>query len=295
MGCSFSAVPKLEAAKSNAILDEFREISSEMSVDAMMRRTIRGILKVLPVERASVFLVDRHSGVMRTFNAMEYHSTPEMEEPASSQIVTIPIGSGLAGAVAKYAKTEIVADAQADERFNRSIDMHTGFKTRNVLSVPVLLKQATDLNNKRPPAVVAVLQALNRRGEFAANDCAVLELLAALLSGVLARSALVDAAVRERNRAASLFKVAEVVFTEGAPSRVKAASVIEAVKDGLNCERASMLLVDEVHAHSQGASHQGRARADGAAWGLGRHRRAQGGAYHVADAAPEGRGAGARL
>ena len=46
----------------NLLLKEFREISSEMEVAPLMGRTIQAILSVLPVERASVFLVDKTSG-----------------------------------------------------------------------------------------------------------------------------------------------------------------------------------------------------------------------------------------
>lgn len=249
MGCSLSLPARLrrshlEAVERNAILNEFRAISSEMSVEPMVRRTIEGILKVLPVERASVFLVDRAGGVLRTFNVLDGNSVH----------VTIPISSGLAGAVARTATTAVVADAQTDERFNRDIDKQTGFTTRNVLTVPVVLKQAEDEmeldenGEPRPPTVVAVLQALNHKKAFTPNDSAVLELLSSLLSGVLARSALVDAAVRERNRAAALLQVAREVFTESVSCRAKAARCIEAIKRGLDCERASMLLVDEVNA-----------------------------------------------
>lgn len=237
MGCAVSAVrgrTSLEARERNAILNEFRAISSEMGVEAMMRRTIKAMVHILPIERATVFLVDRPNDVMRAFNSAdgnEFH-------------VSIPLNMGIAGTVARTGKTVIVADAQADERFNSAIDKQTGFTTRNMLTVPVMLKHSDDDNDAR---VVAVMQALNHEGDFGPNDSAVLELLASLLSGVLARSALVDAAVRERNRAASLLQVAEVIFSESTPCRTKAASVIEAVKRGLDCERASMLLVDEVH------------------------------------------------
>ena len=88
----------------NLLLKEFREISSEMEVAPLMGRTIQAILSVLPVERASVFLVDKSSGVMRTFNTMDMRSSvpasgAEARKSTMAAAVTIPIDSGVAGAV----------------------------------------------------------------------------------------------------------------------------------------------------------------------------------------------------
>ena len=49
---------RLSTTQRNQLLDEFRTISSEIEVRPMMEHTIRAIRRVLPVEQASVFLVD---------------------------------------------------------------------------------------------------------------------------------------------------------------------------------------------------------------------------------------------
>ena len=95
--------------------------------------------------------------------------------------------------------------------------------------------------------VVAVLQALNHRDAFKEKDVAVLELLGSLVGGVIARAALVEAAVREQRRAAALLKCAEAVYATS-HCLVKASHVMQAVKYGLDCERSSVYLVDEVNA-----------------------------------------------
>lgn len=223
----------------------------------MMEHTIRAIRRVLPVEQASVFLVDHHSGFMRSFNAMQLH---DQGGTASAATVSIPIKMGLAGAVVSSGMSEIVADAQQDIRFNRAVDKKTGFRTRNVLSVPVLLKSSElgqqDGNGEanrnvvdgtsQEQMVVAVLQALNRQHEFTSHDISVLELLASLISGVLARSSLIEAAVREKHRASSLLQCSETLYSAH-KCAVKAFLVMRAACHGLDCDRISLVVVDQVH------------------------------------------------
>ena len=196
----------------------------------MMERTIDAILKMMPVQRASVFLVDRSSGVLRSFNTMPVAGDMRgtLRGGMRMEQLTIPMNTGIAGAVVNSARSEIVPEAHKDSRYNRSIESQTGFQTNNIITVPVLLKQsmmeersispgnprirsltgALSAHARQSQQVVAVLQALNHDTSFTASDTSLLEALASLLSGVLARSALVDAAVREKNRASALLKCA---------------------------------------------------------------------------------------
>ena len=66
----------------------------------------------------------------------------------------IPIGSGIAGAAAASGRPVRVADAYQDPRFNRNVDLQTGFRTRSVLCLPL---------HDRSGNVFAVTQLLNRR------------------------------------------------------------------------------------------------------------------------------------
>ena len=129
MGCSSSkdGPPEmsLSITQRNRLLQEFRGISSELEVEPMIAHTIAAILRVLPVDRASVFLVDRAAGVMRTFKKayQERRSTNSKASlrasVATSKVLKIPITSGIAGAVVKSSQVVIVPDAQVDPRFNR--------------------------------------------------------------------------------------------------------------------------------------------------------------------------------
>jgi len=69
--------------------------------------------------------------------------------------IRLPVGDGLAGAVAASGETLRLADAYDDPRFNRSWDQKSGYRTREVLCAPI---------KDRDGKLVGVFQLLNKRG-----------------------------------------------------------------------------------------------------------------------------------
>lgn len=103
----------------------------------------RKLAILLNAERASLFLVEGDELVLRVAENLE-----EMGE------IRIPLGSGIAGAVAQSGDTIRIEDAYADSRFNRDVDRQTGFTTRSILSLPL-----KNMDGK----VFGVAQLLNRK------------------------------------------------------------------------------------------------------------------------------------
>ena len=271
------------------MLIEFKEISKELRVDRMFGRVVQAIYRLLPVQRATVFIVDEEAGVLRVIESCD-----------ANQII-VPISKGIVGAVAQSGQAELVHDAYADPRFDRSVDAFTGFRTTSILAVPVVSESGTK--------VVAVLQALNKRQErgdglWNEADLMLLEMLATLLSGLLARVELYEGAspardpaqpwrdhsrawlllltptcphptcphaltpsphthmptcpltppessaagaMREKRKTAALLQCANTVHSTLSP-REKAGAIMGALRHGMECERSSLLIVDEVRA-----------------------------------------------
>jgi putative ABC transport system ATP-binding protein len=122
----------------------------EQSLFAITRK----LAQLLDAERASLFLVDRASQTLLL---------RVTEGLAGRQEVRIPIGSGIAGAVAASGRAERVDDAYADPRFNPDVDQLFGYRTRSILCLPMF---------DRRGGVFAVAQLLNRRDgqPFSADD-----------------------------------------------------------------------------------------------------------------------------
>jgi len=69
---------------------------------------------------------------------------------------SIPKGQGIAGWVAQHGKPLLITDAQADKRFNPDVDSMTGYQTRSVLCVPLMMKTG----------IIGVIELLNKKEGF---------------------------------------------------------------------------------------------------------------------------------
>jgi len=130
--------------------------------------------EVVSAERATVFLHDRRSGelISRVGTGLE-----AME-------VRMPAGTGIAGLCASTRTIVSVPDAYADPGFNREIDQRSGFRTRDILAVPLI-----GLDD----SLVGVLQILNSLdGSFSAEDARIAEVLAAQCATALQRARLLE-------------------------------------------------------------------------------------------------------
>ena len=127
--------------------------------DAYLRGLVELCSQVVDAERCTVYVVDvKHK---------------ELKAKAAQRTQTeirMPLGQGLAGQVALTGETINVPDAYADARFDRNVDMRTGFRTLNMLVIPVW-------GSKGRP--VGVIQTLNKRdGTFERRDQMLLEQVA---------------------------------------------------------------------------------------------------------------------
>jgi putative ABC transport system ATP-binding protein len=123
-------------------------IASDAAYQSMLEQALRAFTRrvgeLLRAERASLFLVDRDAQQLVLRVAQDL---PRGEE------VRIPLGTGIAGAAATSGSAVNVPDAYEDPRFNRAVDLQTGFRTRSVLCLPLLDSRGE---------VFAVTQLLNR-------------------------------------------------------------------------------------------------------------------------------------
>ncbi len=85
------------------------------------------------------------------------------DDPRGNVDLRIPLGTGIAGAVAQSGWATRVADAPSDPRFNPEIDRKTGFVTRSILCLPL---------RNRDGEVSAVAQLLNPLCPFTERDVA---------------------------------------------------------------------------------------------------------------------------
>ncbi|WP_448599811.1 GAF domain-containing protein [Thermoleptolyngbya sp.] len=110
--------------------------------------------QVLQAERTTIFLVDVEKSQLWSRVAQGDCGLSDVAGDRTIEI-RLPLDEGIAGYVASTGKSLNISDAYQHPLFNPSIDRQTGYRTRNILCMPIF-----DTQNQ----VVAIAQLLNKRG-----------------------------------------------------------------------------------------------------------------------------------
>src|SRR5437763_217714 len=137
--------------KLGGILDVAKALVAERDLDRLLKLIVHAAARVVEADRCSLFLVDRERGELWT----------KVAQGIGTKEIRIPIDRGIAGAVATTNAAINIPDAYKDPRFNQNVDKQTGYKTRNILCVPMRSVEGD---------VVGVLQALNKLDGKAFTD-----------------------------------------------------------------------------------------------------------------------------
>lgn len=132
-------------AQVQALVEVSQSVISVLDVNLLLEKIMDTAKKVMSAEASSLMLLDQEQGVLR-FQAARGKAAGQFKE------ATIKLGHGLAGWVAERGEPLLVPDAYADPRFDRRFDELTRFRTRSILTVPLLAKQR----------VLGVLQVINK-------------------------------------------------------------------------------------------------------------------------------------
>lgn len=138
--------------KLKAIVDVAKALSAERNLDNLLNMILAASVRTVDAERGSLFLMNR--------DGTELWS--KIAHGLGREVIRLRVGTGLAGHVAQTGQILNIPDAYGDERFNRELDTATGFRTVNVLCIPMLGQNGN---------VVGVVQALNHEhGPFTEDD-----------------------------------------------------------------------------------------------------------------------------
>lgn len=153
-------------------------LSVEHDRHAYLERVTELCSHATDADRCTVYVVDREQGELRSAVAQRIGVE-----------IRLPLGRGLAGHVAATGETINVPEAYADARFDPAVDRMTGYRTSNILAVPVWSADAR--------TVVGVIQVLNKRGgAFERHDQILIERIAEAVGPVLEHWGLPKGGVR---------------------------------------------------------------------------------------------------
>lgn len=109
--------------------------------------------RLLDCDRSSIFLWDQERN--------EVEARPALGVASGS--LRLPAGEGIVGETLKTGKSIVVPNAYEDPRFNKEVDQKSGYRTHNLICVPLM-----DADGE----VVGAFEAINRNGglEFTDDD-----------------------------------------------------------------------------------------------------------------------------
>eukprot|EP00002_Diphylleia_rotans_P029267 TRINITY_DN5950_c0_g1_i4.p1 TRINITY_DN5950_c0_g1~~TRINITY_DN5950_c0_g1_i4.p1 ORF type:complete len:1360 (-),score=279.66 TRINITY_DN5950_c0_g1_i4:394-4473(-) len=132
-----------ERRKFRALSQIMDVISSELELDSLITILRLKSRELLEADRCTLFLLDEVRQEVRT-------------KLAEGNEVSFPLSQGIAGYVIRTGETLNIKDAYQDERFNRLVDSETGYRTRNILCMPV--------RSSEDGAIVGAIQMVNKKG-----------------------------------------------------------------------------------------------------------------------------------
>ncbi len=175
-----------------AVVEAGAMVNSTLELERLADHIIAIATELIGAERGSLFLVDAASGVLRSLVAQGVGGAP----------LEVRIGDGIVGSVAATGQPIILDDPYDDPRFDRNVDLATGFVTRSLLTVPV---------RDRAGQLTAVLQLLNHRSErFSPGDVAFLGELAVPFAVALTTARMHRQLVEKERLAEELRMAAEI-------------------------------------------------------------------------------------
>lgn len=138
-------------------------INSDYSdLNALLEKIVESAMSVVKADAASLLVLDSKNNTLRFEVALG---------PMGLEVKKIVIGlDGIAGWVVINNKSSIINDVTSDPRFDKTVQDATGYKTKNMLAVPMRVKG-------RCTGVIEVLNKTNGE-DFDLDDLQVLELFA---------------------------------------------------------------------------------------------------------------------
>ncbi len=158
---SLEAALQREQKKVALVQEVSRALSETGDLDALLTLIMAKVTELMDADRSTLYLVTEDGRWL-------WSKVVQGDERVE---IRLEVGEGIAGWVAETREIVNIPDAYADQRFQPSVDLKSGYRTRSILAVPMLGALG---------GLVGVLQVLNKSdGPFTQPDE---ELLMALSS-----------------------------------------------------------------------------------------------------------------
>ena len=208
------------------LLETSQQMGSLESLDAVFDALVKVAVKETDADRGTLFLHDDDTQELysRIAQGIGFHEIRIMDT------------DGIAGAVFQSGTSEIVHAPYDDDRFNRDVDVETGYLTKSIL--------CTTVRNARDN-VIGVIEVLNKKsGPFNEVDVSVLEGLASQSAVTLQSLQMVEHMEGKRQREIDFLNVVSEITSELELTRLLERVIAETTRM-LDAERSTLFINDE--------------------------------------------------
>ena len=163
-----------EHRKLEVLLRISKSLGHQIELDPLLKAMVAEVTDAMQAERSTLFILG-------------HGETPELVTRVAegSPEIRIPLGVGIAGMAAEARRSINIPDAYKDSRFNPAIDRTSGFRTKALLTTPIVAE-----DNR----LLGVVQVLNKKGggAFTGQDEGFLEAICGVLNIALRRAEMVE-------------------------------------------------------------------------------------------------------
>jgi HD-GYP domain-containing protein (c-di-GMP phosphodiesterase class II) len=169
---------KETAEQFNHLAKASQAMSSAVHLDICLQNIVNSTTELLHAEAGSVFLYDKVRRELH-FKILTGEHADKIKD------LKLQLGQGVAGWVALKGKPLVVNDVTSDSHFTPEFDQVSGFKTKSIICVPLMLKNE----------IIGVLEILNKAGNqnFSERDQELLMSLASQAATAINNAELYEA------------------------------------------------------------------------------------------------------
>ena len=219
---------KIEINKkySDLLLQVNNDLAISNSLDDALDTLINIASSVIGAERGTAFI-----------NDIETHELySRVAQGNLKRDIRFMNNKGVAGWVFTNNEGVVVHEAYKDERFNKSVDMRTGYRTKSILCVPLQTVGGD---------VIGVTQLLNKiNSKFTKQDLKMLELISKQAAIAIQNHVNMENKDREKEKEIKFQNLISEVSTE-IDIKIFVRKMFSIICDLLDCERASLFLNDD--------------------------------------------------
>ena len=211
---------------SDMLLQVTTDLAKTKSLDEALEVLVKITTSTIGAERGTIFLNDPATG--------ELYS--RIAQGNFTREIRILNTKGVAGWAFTKNEGVIIHDAYKDERFNKAVDVRTGFRTKSILCAPLRTVNGEE---------IGVSQILNKiDGEFEQDDLDMLEAMTEQAAIAIQGNIIVEQIEAARKQELEFLDVVSQVSSELELTPLLQ-KIITTISTMLDCERATLFINDE--------------------------------------------------